>query len=217
MKVIICTWRIREWELQILICSSSVQPEIVPLFTISFQCLKKKFKSWQVYDWLAKWLIMSGYMDLRRPRVYRRSNVGLVSVIAIHLPRHDLNHKLRQITNCDGRVSSCVAICDCRNLWRFKAQRLRLMSIVPVPNFFIRTIWYTDIIHDAFLARFAWNLRINLSFNIVVKINSDTTVPQHKYSEFTASEAAGEAPILRFLDSNITMLRWFNHLANWYM
>ena len=81
MKVIICTWRIREWELQILNWSSSawsVQPEIVPLFTISFQCLKKKFKSWQVYDWLAKWLIMSGYMDLRRPRVYRRSNVGLV-------------------------------------------------------------------------------------------------------------------------------------------
>ena len=80
MKVIICTWRIREWELQILNWSSSVQPEIVPLFTISFQCLKKKFKSWQVYDWLAKWLIMSGYMDLRRPRVYRRSNVGLVSI-----------------------------------------------------------------------------------------------------------------------------------------
>ena len=46
-----------------------------------FQCFKKKkkiFKSWQVYDWLAKWLIMSGYMDLRRPRVYRCSNVGLV-------------------------------------------------------------------------------------------------------------------------------------------
>ena len=39
---------------------------------------KKFFKSWQVYNWLAKWLIMSGYMDLRRPRVYRRSNVGLV-------------------------------------------------------------------------------------------------------------------------------------------
>ena len=81
MKVIICTWRIREWELQILNWSSSVQPEIVPLFTISFQCLKKKFKSWQVYDWLAKWLIMSGYMDLRRPRVYRRSNVGLVYLV----------------------------------------------------------------------------------------------------------------------------------------
>ena len=40
---------------------------------------KKIFKNWQVYDWWTKWLIMSGYMDLRRPRVYRRSNVGLVS------------------------------------------------------------------------------------------------------------------------------------------
>ena len=86
MKVIICTWRIREWELQILNWSSSVQPEIVPLFTISFQCLKKKFKSWQVYDWLAKWLIMSGYMDLRRPRVYRRSNVGLVHICTSYQP-----------------------------------------------------------------------------------------------------------------------------------
>ena len=60
---------------------TSVQHEIAPLFTISFQCFKKKkkiFKNWQVYDWRTKWLIMSGYMDLRRPRVYRRSNVGLV-------------------------------------------------------------------------------------------------------------------------------------------
>ena len=73
MKVIICTWRIREWELQILNWSSSVQPEIVPLFTISFQCLKKK-----IQKLAGLWLIMSGYMDLRRPRVYRRSNVGLV-------------------------------------------------------------------------------------------------------------------------------------------
>ena len=78
--MIICTSRIREWELQIWNWSASVQPEIAPLFTISFQCLKKKkiLKNWQVYDWLAKWLIMSGYMDLRRPRVYRRSNIRLV-------------------------------------------------------------------------------------------------------------------------------------------
>ena len=40
---------------------------------------KKKIKSWQVCDWLAKWLIMLGYMNLRQPRVYRRSNVGLVT------------------------------------------------------------------------------------------------------------------------------------------
>ena len=39
---------------------------------------KKIFTSWQVCDWLAKWLIVLGFMDLRWPRVYRRSNVGLV-------------------------------------------------------------------------------------------------------------------------------------------
>ena len=83
MLVSICSWIIREWELQIWNWSSSVQSEIAPLFTISFQCLIFFFKSWQVYDWLAKWLIMSEYMDLRRPRNYRRSNVGLVLVIAI--------------------------------------------------------------------------------------------------------------------------------------
>ena len=45
-----------------------------------FQRIKKnkKIKSWQVCDWLVKWLIILGFMDLRWPRVYRRSNVGLV-------------------------------------------------------------------------------------------------------------------------------------------
>ena len=40
---------------------------------------KEIFKSCQVCDWLAKWLMVLGFMDLRWPRVYRRSNVGLVS------------------------------------------------------------------------------------------------------------------------------------------
>ena len=81
-----------EWELQIWNWSTSVQPAIAPLFIISFQCFKKKkkkvFKNWQVYDWRTKWLIMLGYMDLRRPRVYRRSNVGLVI------------HKITWFSNC---------------------------------------------------------------------------------------------------------------------
>ena len=58
---------------------------IAPLFTVSFHEMfekKKKyfkiFKSWQVCDWLAKWIIMLGFMDLRWPRVFRRSSVGLV-------------------------------------------------------------------------------------------------------------------------------------------
>ena len=39
---------------------------------------KEIFKSWQVCDWLAKWLIVLGFMDLRWLRVYRHSNVSLV-------------------------------------------------------------------------------------------------------------------------------------------
>ena len=33
----------------------------------------------------AKWLIMLGFLDLRRPRVARRSNVGLVFIIVFVL------------------------------------------------------------------------------------------------------------------------------------
>ena len=43
----------------------------------------KIFKSWQVCDWLAKWIIMLRFMDLRWPRVFRRSNVGLVDYVPI--------------------------------------------------------------------------------------------------------------------------------------
>ena len=58
---------------------------------------KKKIKSWQVCDWLAKWLIMSGYMDLRRPRVYRRSNVGLVQLV---LPKDPVFQNIHFGTVC---------------------------------------------------------------------------------------------------------------------
>ena len=51
----------------------------------------------------------------------------VIIVIGVNMPRQGLDHKLRQITNCDD----CVAICDCRNLWRLKMQFFRLMSIVP--------------------------------------------------------------------------------------
>ena len=38
----------------------------------------KIFKSWQVCDWLAKWITMLRFMDVRWPRVFRHSNVDLV-------------------------------------------------------------------------------------------------------------------------------------------
>ena len=46
-------------------------------------------------------------------------------VIGLSLCRHGLDHKLRLIKNCDGKEVWIVAICDCRNLWRFKTQLLR--------------------------------------------------------------------------------------------
>ena len=65
--------------------SISVQPEIACTTFHSFfswnvwkKFFFKIFKSWQVCDWLAKWIIMLGFMDLRWPRVFRRSSVGLV-------------------------------------------------------------------------------------------------------------------------------------------
>ena len=52
------------------------------------------------------------------------------SVIGLSLCRHGHDHKMRQITKCDGKDSWIVAICDCRILWRFKMQFLRFMSAV---------------------------------------------------------------------------------------
>ena len=105
--------RVREWELQIWSWCPTVGPEVAPLFTISFECKKKKKKkkkkkSWQVCDWLAKWLIMSGYMDLRRPRVYRRSNVGLVDYVPIIVSSwnfQELSHwtRVRSVRNVKVR------------------------------------------------------------------------------------------------------------------
>ena len=52
------------------------------------------------------------------------------SVIGLNLCRHGHDHKMRQITKCDGKDSWIVAICDCCILWRFKMQLLRFMSVV---------------------------------------------------------------------------------------
>ena len=48
------------------------------------------------------------------------------SVIGLILYRHGHDHKMRQITKCDGKDSWIVAICDCRILWRFKMQLLKI-------------------------------------------------------------------------------------------
>ena len=38
------------------------------------------------------------------------------SVIGLSVCRHGHDHKMRQITKCDGKDSWIVAICDCRIL-----------------------------------------------------------------------------------------------------
>ena len=60
----------------------------------------------------------------REPGYSSKYPEHVFSVIGLSLCRHSLDHKLRQITNCDDSV----AICDCRNLWRFKTQLLRYIS-----------------------------------------------------------------------------------------
>ena len=44
----------------------------------------------------------------------------IFNVIGLNLPRHALDHNLRQIANYDGRETWFVANFDCHNLWRFK-------------------------------------------------------------------------------------------------
>ena len=68
--------RIRASNLKLVLVSSTWKCNTFHNFLSMFK--KTIFKSQQVFHWLAKWLIMSGYMDLKRPRVCRRSNVGLV-------------------------------------------------------------------------------------------------------------------------------------------
>ena len=78
----------------LLIIDMDLQPGIDCTTFHSFflwKVWKKKFfkilKSWQVCDWLAKWIIMLRFMDLRWPRVFRRSNAGLVFMMGIPITR----------------------------------------------------------------------------------------------------------------------------------
>ena len=90
---------------------------IASLFTVSFhEMFEKKlafkiFKIWQVCDWLAKWIIMLGFMNLRWPRVFRRSNVGLVIWWQSEIIWFVSNIKTLAIYPCpakDGFLQMCV-------------------------------------------------------------------------------------------------------------
>ena len=68
-----------------------------------------------------------------------------------------------QITNCDGKDSWIVAICDCRILWRFKMQLLRFMSVVQegIPlstgNMYTST---SDTINKVSFVNRLWDLKL---------------------------------------------------------
>ena len=70
---------------------------------------------------------------------------------------------MRQITNCDGKDSWFVAICDCRILWRFKMQLLRFMSVVQegIPlstgNMYTST---SDTINKVSFVNRLWDLKL---------------------------------------------------------
>ena len=85
----------------------------------------------------------------------------ILNVIWLNLPRHSLGHELRQITNCDGSNSWLVAICDCRQLWRFKTQLQRLMSIVPdgvLPSTGNKLIYTADPFKKVSLVHRLWSI-----------------------------------------------------------
>ena len=85
------------------------------------------------------------------------------SVIGLSVCRHGHDHKMRQITKCDGKDSWIVAICDCRILWRFKTQLLRFMSVVQEGILLSTGNMYTstsDTINKASFVNRLWALKL---------------------------------------------------------
>ena len=85
------------------------------------------------------------------------------SVIGLNLCRHGHDHKMRQITKCDGKDSWIVAICDCRILWRFKMQVPRFMSVVQEGILLSTGNMYTstsDTINKVSFVNRLWDLKL---------------------------------------------------------
>ena len=85
------------------------------------------------------------------------------SVIGLNLCRHGHDHKMRQITKCDGKDSWIVTICDCRILWRFKIQLLRFMSVVQEGILLSTGNMYTstsDTINEISFVIRLWDLKL---------------------------------------------------------
>ena len=85
------------------------------------------------------------------------------SAIGLNFCRHGHDHKMRQITKCDGKDSWIVAICDCRILWRFKMQLLRFMSVVQDGILISAGNMYTsksDTINKVSFVNRLWDLKL---------------------------------------------------------
>ena len=107
------------------------------------------------------------------------------SVIGLSLCRHGHDHKMRQITKCDGKDSWIVAICDCRILWRFKMQLLRFMSVVQEGILLSAGNMYTstsDTIYKVSFANRLWALY--LIYIHTIRYNSEITP---KWAKMTLS------------------------------
>ena len=98
------------------------------------------------------------------------------SVIGLSLCRHGHDHKMRQITKCDGKDSWIVAICDHSILWLFKKQLLRLMSVVQEGILISAGNMYTstsDTINKVSFANRLWALY--LIYIHTIRYNSEIT------------------------------------------
>ena len=65
---------VHTWERSLKCYAKNSTHIYIYIYILFMKSLKKKFflifESWQVCDWLAKWMIMSRFMDLRWPRVF---------------------------------------------------------------------------------------------------------------------------------------------------
>ena len=64
MLLIICAWRMGASVLKLIIINSTWDCTTFHNYFQFKKMIFKIFKSWQVCNWLAKWLIMLGFMDL---------------------------------------------------------------------------------------------------------------------------------------------------------
>ena len=125
------------------------------------------------------------------------------SVIGLNLCRHGHNHKMRQITKCDGKDSWIVAICDCHILCRFKMQLLRFMSVVQEGILLSTGNMYTstsDTINKVSFVNRLWDLKLIYihTIDITVKLRQNGQKWNFSYSCQKWTWVLSQVPRTRF-------------------